>query len=178
MKLSTFFPATTVAFNAIEGELALGFEPYYNWCFQANALIQLVCHILRAFINLLKVLADLTPLVLLLASLMIPSTFTLMAIFTATTMLGIGAVSILTAGLIIWLELNLPDHALGLTLSLAAIVINPLVFIGRTVTTIICGYEEQGALNTPNDVTRHEEAFDNAWAILGSDESKHAPSPA
>lgn len=178
MKLSTFFPATTVAFNAIEGELALGLEPYYNWCFHANSLIQLGCHLLRAFINLLRVLTDLAPLAILLTWLIMPSTFTVLTLFTLTTTLGIGAVAILTASLILYLELNLPDHLLGLTLSVAAIVINPLIFVGRTLTTLICGYEENSALNTWNDITPHEEAFDKAWAIFGSDDAKPAPSPA
>ena len=114
--MSLFFKSTAIAANALYGDFK--FKPYYNMGFHLDALTSFICHIVRALYNLasiaLRVL--ITPLCLLnpLAWLSLPDH-----------------------------ALNLIDDLVGFVISLAPIIIHPLIFLVRTLTSVMFGYEQQ-----------------------------------
>ncbi|MCW8397997.1 hypothetical protein OQJ26_04225 [Legionella sp. PATHC038] len=113
--LSTFFNATRIAAYAIYAELKL--YPYYNFGFHLDAITSFFCHILRALYDLsaflLRVL--ITP-------------FYLLNPFSWPSVPGHA--------------LNLIDDVVGFALSAVSIAIHPIIFVLRTLSSMIRGYDQ------------------------------------
>ena len=122
---------------AIEAGQALQAEftanPYYNVWFQIDTALTLCCHVLRALINLVKTLMDLI------------TAFALLTI----PVLGWACIPLYVPRLV--------DEVAGLTLSLVTIAILPEIFLCRTLSTMIWGYEQNSDFD--NGIEAHDEAM-------------------
>ncbi|KTD74146.1 hypothetical protein [Legionella tucsonensis] len=113
--LSTFFNATYTAAAAIYAEFK--FYPYYNFGFHLDALTSFFCHIFRA-------LYDFTA-------------FLLRVVTTPFFLLNPFFWPSLPSH-----ALNLVDDLVGTALSVVSIAIHPILFIIRTLSSMIRGYDE------------------------------------
>ncbi|HHF7367472.1 TPA: hypothetical protein ACPSKY_002606 [Legionella bozemanae] len=134
--LSTFFNATSTAASAIYAEFK--FYPYYNFGFHLDALTSFFCHILRA-------LYDLTAFLLR----VVATPFFLLNPFCWPSLPGHA--------------LNLVDDIVGTALSLVSIAIHPILFIIRTLSSMIRGYDEGTDYDWGSD--QEEEDLNMAMAI-------------
>ncbi|CAM2924632.1 Uncharacterised protein [Legionella steigerwaltii] len=113
--LSTFFSATRIAASAIYAEFKL--YPYYNFGFHLDAITSFFCHILRALYDL--------------------SAFLLRVLITPFYLLNPFSWPSLPGH-----ALELVDDLVGCALSTVSIVIHPVIFILRTLSSMIRGYDE------------------------------------
>ncbi|MCW8408118.1 hypothetical protein OQJ13_03935 [Legionella sp. PATHC035] len=113
--LSTFFNATRIAAYAIYAELKL--YPYYNFGFHLDAITSFFCHILRALYDL--------------------SAFLLRVLITPFYLLNPFSWPSIPGH-----TLNLIDDLVGFALSAVSITLHPVIFVLRTLSSMIRGYDE------------------------------------
>lgn len=113
--LSTFFNATYTAAAAIYAEFK--FYPYYNFGFHLDAITSFFCHIFRALYDL--------------------AAFLLRVVATPFFLLNPFCWPSLPSH-----ALNLVDDIVGAALSVVSIAIHPILFIIRTLSSMIRGYDE------------------------------------
>jgi hypothetical protein len=113
--VTSFFKTTTIAANAFYGEFKL--KSYYNLGFHLETITSFICHILRA-------LYDLTAFILRLV---------ITPLYLLNPLMWIGIPDH---------TMNLIDNLAGSLISLATIVAHPFIFICRTFSSMIFGYEE------------------------------------
>jgi len=123
MILSTFFQATETAALALYGDFK--FKPYRHLGFQLDAATTFACHILRSVYNLAAVAwrAVITPFYVLnpFAWLAFPDHI-----------------------------MNLIDDVVASVISLVTVAIHPVIFVLRTLSSIVFGYEQNNDRDVGN----------------------------
>jgi hypothetical protein len=113
--LGTFFSATRTAASALYADFK--FKPYYNFGFHLDAFTSFLCHILRALYDL--------------SALLLRILITPLCILNPLSWPGLPDHVI-----------NLVDDGIGFAISLVSIAIHPVIFVLRTLSSMIRGYEE------------------------------------
>lgn len=132
--MSAFFECTETAVYALYGDFK--FTPYYNGLFHLDAISSLACHGLRAIYNL--------------------ACFTWRMLLTPFYLLNpLAWPSLPVHGV------NIIDNVLGFTVSLVTIALSPVIFVLRTMASMIFGYVE----GTENDEGDEAEEGDLSLAM-------------
>ncbi len=135
--MSTFFQATQTATSAFYGDFKL--KAYYNVWFHIDGITTFLCHILRALYNL--------------------TSFLLRAVILPLSLLNP----------FLWLSIpgqmiSLVDHLAGLVVSLMTVAVHPLIFVCRTLSSLVLGYEDN---DNPFDLAEEEEDLTLSLTVFG-----------
>ena len=113
--MGIFFNSTRTASDALYGDFK--FKPYYNLGFHLDGIISMFCHILRTSYDLI-----------LFALHLVLSVFYILNPFAWIYLPGHA--------------INAVDNALAFGISIITSAISPIIFVLRTLTSMIFGYEE------------------------------------
>jgi hypothetical protein len=145
--MATFFKHTRLAANALYGDFK--FTAYYDKGFQLDAITAFFNHIIRSLCNLILALLKLS--------------FSILSILNPLAWPGIP-----------FKALAALDHLLAFSTSVLTVVLHPVIFILRSITSMVFGYQE-----TTNPSMKADEEADLELALkVFPDDEESDPKPA